>query len=174
MSRTSKRLWLVAVVVAAATLAFAGPSIIAGMSNTAVATAGCGMDHGSSGGGCGMMGGTDGAGTGPMQMAHQGCAMLSGTVTSVDKRDGSVTVKVKPAAAGGDAAGKALAQVRVGDTLSVALMLNKDGRPASTNAGTAVQAAKYACPMHPEVTSDKPGKCSKCGMNLEPVDTGRK
>jgi membrane fusion protein, copper/silver efflux system len=24
----------------------------------------------------------------------------------------------------------------------------------------------YACPMHPEVTSDKPGKCSKCGMFL--------
>ncbi len=25
----------------------------------------------------------------------------------------------------------------------------------------------YACPMHPEVTSTKPGKCSKCGMALE-------
>ena len=24
----------------------------------------------------------------------------------------------------------------------------------------------YSCPMHPEVTSDKPGKCSKCGMSL--------
>ncbi len=24
----------------------------------------------------------------------------------------------------------------------------------------------YSCPMHPEVTSDKPGKCPKCGMNL--------
>lgn len=24
----------------------------------------------------------------------------------------------------------------------------------------------YACPMHPEVTSHDPGKCSKCGMNL--------
>jgi len=27
--------------------------------------------------------------------------------------------------------------------------------------------AQYACPMHPEVISDKPGKCPKCGMNLE-------
>jgi len=24
----------------------------------------------------------------------------------------------------------------------------------------------YTCPMHPEVTSDKPGKCPKCGMIL--------
>lgn len=24
----------------------------------------------------------------------------------------------------------------------------------------------YECPMHPEVTSPKPGKCPKCGMNL--------
>jgi periplasmic mercuric ion binding protein len=26
--------------------------------------------------------------------------------------------------------------------------------------------AVYACPMHAEVTSDAPGKCSKCGMDL--------
>ena len=25
----------------------------------------------------------------------------------------------------------------------------------------------YACPKHPEVTSNKPGKCSKCGTKLE-------
>ncbi len=25
----------------------------------------------------------------------------------------------------------------------------------------------YFCPMHPEITSDKPGKCPKCGMELE-------
>jgi hypothetical protein len=27
-------------------------------------------------------------------------------------------------------------------------------------------AAAYVCPMHPEVTSAEPGKCSKCGMDL--------
>jgi len=25
----------------------------------------------------------------------------------------------------------------------------------------------YTCPMHPEVHSDKPGDCPKCGMKLE-------
>ena len=24
----------------------------------------------------------------------------------------------------------------------------------------------YACPMHPEVTSDQPGRCPECGMKL--------
>jgi Heavy metal binding domain len=29
---------------------------------------------------------------------------------------------------------------------------------------------KYSCPMHPEVTSDKPGKCSKCGMDMKKME----
>jgi hypothetical protein len=28
--------------------------------------------------------------------------------------------------------------------------------------------AAYACPMHPEVKSDRPGSCRICGMDLEP------
>lgn len=33
-------------------------------------------------------------------------------------------------------------------------------------AGSKAVGAAYACPMHPEVTSSQPGKCSKCGMAL--------
>lgn len=29
----------------------------------------------------------------------------------------------------------------------------------------------YHCPMHPEVNQDKPGKCPKCEMNLEKVNS---
>lgn len=31
------------------------------------------------------------------------------------------------------------------------------------------QPGQYTCPMHPEIVSDKPGKCPKCGMFLEQV-----
>jgi hypothetical protein len=30
----------------------------------------------------------------------------------------------------------------------------------------ATAAAAYTCPMHPEVISDRPGRCPKCGMAL--------
>src|SRR5690242_1668280 len=32
----------------------------------------------------------------------------------------------------------------------------------------ATKAARYICPMDPEVMSDVPGACPKCGMSLEP------
>ena len=35
-----------------------------------------------------------------------------------------------------------------------------------TGVGEHQASTTYSCPMHPEVTSDSPGKCNKCGMNL--------
>ena len=46
--------------------------------------------------------------------------------------------------------------------------------PSGINAqSTRKPAAKrvvYACPMHPDVTSTKRGRCKKCGMELRPVE----
>lgn len=36
----------------------------------------------------------------------------------------------------------------------------------AADAGTATV---YTCPMHPEVRSNEPGRCPKCGMKLVPV-----
>ena len=43
----------------------------------------------------------------------------------------------------------------------------KTGVSAPAPAKATPAATVYTCPMHPEVKSDKPGKCPKCGMTLE-------
>jgi hypothetical protein len=40
----------------------------------------------------------------------------------------------------------------------------KDSKEAAKPKG------KYYCTMHPEVTANKPGTCSKCGMDLAERD----
>ncbi|WP_216368542.1 heavy metal-binding domain-containing protein [Limnovirga soli] len=39
-------------------------------------------------------------------------------------------------------------------------------KDSPTNDAMAVTGVKYTCPMHPEIISDTPGKCPKCGMKL--------
>lgn len=46
-----------------------------------------------------------------------------------------------------------------------------DTPPAATSARDE-HPTLYTCPMHPEVISDKPGKCPKCGMTLVPKERG--
>jgi rubrerythrin len=45
--------------------------------------------------------------------------------------------------------------------------------PANTNSPSETKPAArqlYTCPMHPDVVSDEPGKCPKCGMDLVPLE----
>lgn len=47
---------------------------------------------------------------------------------------------------------------------------NRSGPAAATQAAPQIQ--YYACPMHPQFHSDRPGDCPSCGMRLEPVHSG--
>jgi RND family efflux transporter MFP subunit len=56
---------------------------------------------------------------------------------------------------------------------------NSPSEPAHTSAPASAAptrssnpAAVYSCPMHPEVRSSAPGKCPKCGMDLERLPGG--
>ncbi len=46
-------------------------------------------------------------------------------------------------------------------------MMNKDTKSSTEKKSDKKDVAMtYTCTMHPEFTSDKPGKCPKCGMDL--------
>ena len=74
---------------------------------------------------------------------------------------------VRGAAPGAGAGGRAPAAGRAGwpppPDKVLALVAQMDD-PAAMPAGAGP--VTYACPMHPEVTSDEPGRCPKCGMKL--------
>ena len=48
--------------------------------------------------------------------------------------------------------------------LAIAIITTISAQNSTTK--TEVIKVEYTCPMHPEVISDKPGKCPKCGMDL--------
>jgi hypothetical protein len=107
--------------------------------------------------------------------AHEGHDHVMGTVTRVEKgrieikgTDGkNVAVAVTASTVytkGKDLA--ALADVKPGVRVAVEATEGKAGLEAmEVKMGNAE--AIYTCPMHPEVQLAKPGKCPKCGMNLE-------
>ena len=57
----------------------------------------------------------------------------------------------------------------ISSTIAFAQSKTKSDTVQSTSTKTEVQknSVYYTCPMHPEVRSDKPGKCPKCGMDLK-------
>jgi hypothetical protein len=59
--------------------------------------------------------------------------------------------------------------LEVGERVVVGFSEVKDVRAAvEVRVGEPAAKAQYTCPMHPEVVSDKAGKCPKCGMTLTP------
>src|SRR5579883_1386253 len=50
--------------------------------------------------------------------------------------------------------------------------VDEDGTRVPAKPKPAAASLVYVCPMDPEVRSDKPGACPKCGMALEPENAG--
>lgn len=64
--------------------------------------------------------------------------------------------------------------VKPGERVAVDFEETGDVKTALTlRLGDSHKATRYTCSMHPEVVSDKPGKCPKCGMNLTPAQPSK-
>ena len=107
--------------------------------------------------------------------AHGGNVDIMGTVTRAEKgqievkgMDGkNVTVAVTATTVykkGKEPA--TFADVKPGAHVAIEAMKGKAGLEAMEVRIGAME-AMYTCPMHPEVERSEPGKCPKCGMNLE-------
>jgi hypothetical protein len=55
-------------------------------------------------------------------------------------------------------------------TLAVSACGSQEQKTPVTVQSSTTEKVLYTCPMHPEVRSDKPGKCPKCGMDLIMVE----
>lgn len=67
----------------------------------------------------------------------------------------------------------AASDLQVGERVVVEFREAADVRTAvKVRIGEAAAKAQYSCPMHPDVVSEKAGKCPKCGMTLTPKAKG--
>jgi len=58
--------------------------------------------------------------------------------------------------------------------VSMSLIFNACNNSSPKSSAVDLKAASkevYTCSMHPEVRSDEPGKCPKCGMELVKMET---
>ena len=108
--------------------------------------------------------------------AHEGHDHITGTVTKVQAD--RIEVKAMSGAShdvvltkatiytkGKSAATKA--DVKPGVRVVVDSTETKGGLEAKEIRMSVEDKTVYTCPMHPEVQKPEPGKCPKCGMNLE-------
>jgi len=54
----------------------------------------------------------------------------------------------------------------ISSTLLLLCLAGCSAPPAANPSASPVTGTVYTCTMHPEVISDKPGKCPKCNMDL--------
>ena len=78
---------------------------------------------------------------------------------------GEVKVATPPATTPKPAA-KPAKQEGKGKAEAKAAKAEPKAEPKPAASAPTVEAIIYTCPMHPDVISDKPGKCPKCGMDL--------
>lgn len=95
----------------------------------------------------------------------------STSLTKASKRIASLATRLDEAGDAGDSAKIAtLVDTLDGELKFIEnLYATKDLKPSQGTAG--VEQKTYVCPMHLEVTSDKPGACPKCGMDLVVKET---
>lgn len=99
----------------------------------------------------------------------EACGKLTATVVAVNSKTGTITLKVKPAPGSSNALKSAISKLKIGETASVMAMVDKNGKLADCSMYPLKTNAKYTCLTHPCVCSSKPGKCPKCGADLQPT-----
>jgi hypothetical protein len=108
-----------------------------------------------------------------MRLSHKQISL--GIVSSVVMFAGACATEPPPRPVALDPSHPAAAESAPASITSLAQAATPPAEVASPEAGQPAKPGPtvYTCPMHPEVTSDKPGRCPKCGMDLVPKEKGK-